>query len=308
MHSALQSTLDPHGPGAAYALELLWVMGIGATLVLLLVTVFTLYGIFARPERRRWLGRASVVVAGGVLLPIVTLGALLVYGFWPRERAGEEPLRIEVTGEQWWWRVSYAADGGRPGFETANEIRIPVARPVEIALKSGDVIHSFWVPSLSGKMDMIPGRVNQLRIRADREGVFRGQCAEYCGGAHQAMALLVVAESPARYDAWAVNQRAPAAEPQDSWARSGQALFVSGGCAACHRIAGTAAQGSNGPDLSHVGSRLSLAAGMLPNHRGTLAGWIAGNQQVKPGNRMPEFRHFQGPELRALAAYLEALK
>jgi cytochrome c oxidase subunit 2 len=308
MRSALQSALDPHGPDAAFALELLWIMGIGATLVLALVTGLMLYAAFARPERRCWLAHAMAVVAGGVVLPVASLGPLLAYGFWPSPQADAPPLRIEVTGEQWWWRVSYGAEGDLPGFETANEIRVPVGRPVEISLKSGDVIHSFWVPSLAGKVDMIPGRVNRLRIRADREGVLRGQCAEYCGGAHQGMALVVVAEPPERFDAWAANQRAPALEPQEPWLQGGKALFASGGCAACHRIAGTTAQGSNGPDLSHVGSRLSIGAGMLPNHRGTLAGWIAGNQQVKPGNHMPEFRAFAGPELRALAEYLESLK
>jgi cytochrome c oxidase subunit 2 len=197
------------------------------------------------------------------------------------------------VGEQWWWRVRYA------GFETANEIRVPVGRPVVLELKSADVIHSFWVPVLAGKLDMIPGRTNVLRVRADRAGEFRGQCAEYCGGPHAFMALYVVALEEKSFEKWAESQRQPSDKANP--------LFVSR-CGACHTVRGTAAAGTRGPDLTHIGSRLSIGAGLLPNNTGALAAWIASSQHLKPGNLMPSFEDFSGQELRELAAYLEGLK
>ena len=208
-------------------------------------------------------------------------------------------LRIEVTGEQWWWRVRYLDAQGAPDFETANEIRIPAGRPVLLELKSADVIHSFWVPSLAGKLDMVPGRTNRLRLLASRPGEYRGQCAEYCGGPHAFMALFVVAEEAAQFERWAEGQRKPAA--------AANALFTAH-CGSCHTVRGTQAAGALGPDLTHVGSRLSIGAGLLPNNAGALAGWIASSQHLKPGNLMPSFRHFSGEELRAMASYLQTLK
>jgi cytochrome c oxidase subunit 2 len=198
-----------------------------------------------------------------------------------------------VVGEQWWWRVRY------PDFETANEIRVPVGRPVELVLRSADVVHSFWVPVLAGKLDMIPGRANVLRVRADRAGEYRGQCAEYCGGPHAWMALHFVAQEPGQYAQWAAAQRRPAAQSSGLFAAH---------CAACHTVRGTSAAGTLGPDLTHVGSRLSIGAGLLPNNAGALGGWIASSQHLKPGNLMPSFGHFSGEEVRSLAGYLESLK
>jgi cytochrome c oxidase subunit II len=195
--------------------------------------------------------------------------------------------------------VHYLDAEGRRDFATANEIRVPVGRPVELQLKSADVLHSFWVPALAGKLDMIPGRTNVLRVRADRAGEFRGQCAEYCGGPHALMALFVVAEDPQRFEEWTQRQRRPAQAANPS--------FISH-CGACHTVRGTAAVGTRGPDLTHVGSRLTIGAGLLPNNAGALAGWIASSQHLKPGNLMPSFEAFSGKELRGLAAYLESLK
>jgi cytochrome c oxidase subunit II len=186
-----------------------------------------------------------------------------------------------------------------PGFETANEIRIPVGRPVELILRSADVLHSFWVPVLAGKLDMVPGKENRLRVRADRAGQFRGQCAEYCGGPHAQMALYVVALPESEFEAWADRQKAPS--------RDENRLFLAH-CAACHTVRGTPAAGVLGPDLTHVGSRLSIGAGILPNNAGTIGGWIASSQHIKPGNLMPSFEHFSGEELRALSRYVESLK
>jgi cytochrome c oxidase subunit 2 len=224
-------------------------------------------------------------------------------------RHAEDPaVTIEVVAEQWWWRVRYLDARGRRTFETANEIRIPVGRPVELRLATADVIHSFWVPSLAGKLDMIPGRVNTMWVEAEQAGTFRGQCAEYCGGAHALMAFHVVAEPEAVFAAWRARQERPAPAPAKPDAQRGRELFVTQGCGLCHHVAGTPAAGSFGPDLSHVGGRLYVVSGLLPNHRGSLAAWIASAQHLKPENRMPSYRNLPGDDLRALAAWLEGLE
>ncbi len=192
---------------------------------------------------------------------------------------------------------------------TANEIHIPVGRAVTLQVQSADVIHSLWIPSLHGKIDMIPGRVNSLRLSADRPGVMRGQCAEFCGAQHALMALFVVAETEAGFARWLERQRTPVREPADAFLALGWRAFGTAGCGACHAVRGTPWTGRAGPDLTAVGSRLSLAAGTLDNHLATLAGWIAGPQAIKPGNAMPAFSAvLDGRELRALAAWLESLK
>jgi cytochrome c oxidase subunit 2 len=310
-HAQIQSALDPHSVGAHAVAALTWTLTIGATSILLLVMGLTAYALLAPHRRRRWLAGAPAIVIGGIAFPVVTLSALLVYELLVADdllAAGADPVRIEVTGEQWWWRVRYLDRAGIAQFETANEIHVPVDQPVELILVSRDVIHSFWVPKLGGKVDMIPGRANRMRLTADRPGTFRGQCAEYCGGPHAMMAFYVVAKPAADFEAWVRRQREPARAPSDPWQQSGQALFMSSGCLACHTIRGTGAMSSNGPDLTHVGSRLSIAAGNFPTHQGTLAGWIADSQGLKPGNHMPSFPVFLGAELRALAGYLESLE
>ncbi len=290
----MQSVLNPQGPDAAIIAEISWVLFAGGALIFIAVMALAAYAVFG--SRKGFLQSERMVVAGGIVFPFVTLFALLVYSL---ARAAamhpEDPqaLRIEVVGEQWWWRVRYA------GFETANEIRVPVGRPVVLELKSADVIHSFWVPVLAGKLDMIPGRTNVLRVRAERAGEFRGQCAEYCGGPHAFMALYVVAVDEKSFQKWA--------ESQQQASDRAHPLFVSR-CGACHTVRGTAAAGTRGPDLTHIGSRLSIGAGLLPNNTGALAAWIASSQHLKPGNLMPSFEDFSGQELRELAAYLEGLK
>jgi cytochrome c oxidase subunit 2 len=248
-----------------------------------------------------------LVIGGGIVFPTVTLAALLVYSLWRATAlatAGDGPaLRIEVTGEQWWWRVHYLDAAGRIDFATANEIHIPAGRPVDLVLRSADVIHSFWIPALAGKLDVIPGRENRMRISAFTAGRFRGQCAEYCGGPHGWMAFFVVAHEPAAFEAWAGAQRAPAQAPL----LPGRALFESH-CAACHAVRGTAAAGTRAPDLTHYASRATLGAGRLPLNQGTTMAWIATNQHLKPGNLMPEFRHFTSAELQQVGEYLMALR
>jgi cytochrome c oxidase subunit 2 len=205
--------------------------------------------------------------------------------------------------------VRYPATTPDGDVVTANEIHLPVGREVVLAVTSPDVIHSLWIPNLHGKIDMIPGQVNTLRVLAERPGVMRGQCAEYCGAQHALMALYVVAEPPEHFEAWLSRQRQPVAPPEEPFLARGMQVFGTAGCGACHAVRGTEWNGRLGPDLSRVGSRLSLAAGVLGNHRGTLAGWIAAAQDIKPENRMPSFASaLDGPELRALAAWLESLK
>lgn len=216
-------------------------------------------------------------------------------------------LEIEVTGKQWYWQLRYLdADASRV-FSTANELHVPVGRNVQLLLASTDVIHSFWAPSLHGKRDLIPGRTNRLTIRAEREGRYRSQCAEFCGTAHAQMALWVVVESQAAFDAWCSGQRQPARAPESELAREGQRVFMRGTCASCHTISGTSAQASAGPDLTHLASRAELAAASFPNRRGQLAGWLANAPELKPGVHMPALRMAPG-ELHALLAYLEALR
>jgi cytochrome c oxidase subunit 2 len=283
----------------------------GAAAIFIVVMALTAFAGIAAADRARWLGGRAFIIGAGMVFPVVTLSVLLVYGLLLARGLGNPgvpALRIEIVGEQFWWRVHYLDASGAPQLVTANEIRIPTGLPIEFILRSRDVIHSFWVPSLAGKLDMIPGRANSYRFAAQRQGIYRGQCAEYCGAQHALMAFNVVAMQGSDFDAWYDRQRQPALEPTVPLRARGRTLFIENGCAACHTVRGTLAEGRIGPDLTHVGSRLSIAAGTLPNNQGTLAGWIASAQHLKPGNGMPSFGHLKGEELRALAAYLGGLE
>jgi cytochrome c oxidase subunit 2 len=222
--------------------------------------------------------------------------------------AAADRLQIRVVGRQWWWEVRYEQPGTAEQIVLANEIRLPSGRPVELLLSSGDVIHSFWVPALAGKVDMIPGRTTRLTLRSDATGKFRGLCAEYCGGQHALMALFVIVQTPEQFAEWLARQARPIAQPSNPFARLGYDAFFRGNCQECHTIRGTPASSTLGPDLTHVGGRQSLAAGVLDNHIGTMAGWIAGAQDVKPGNFMPSPAIYSGVELRALSAWLGSLE
>jgi cytochrome c oxidase subunit 2 len=308
----VQSALAPQGPEAGRVAVLFWVLTAGAAGIMIGVIVLTAVAMFGRVAWRRRLGTESIVIGGGIVFPVVTLSLLLVYGLLVM-RAGEsaaepgaEPFRIAVVGERWWWRVIYA--DGKDRFESANELRIPAGRPVEIALTTADVIHSFWVPRLAGKLDMIPGRTTVLRLSADAPGVSRGQCAEYCGGAHALMSFFVVAMVQQEFGTWLAREAAPADSPRDPREQQGQLLFMTSGCGACHAIRGTSAAGRIGPDLTHVGGRMSLAAGTLANDEAAFSRWITDNQHIKPENLMPPFRIFSEGELAALSAYLANLR
>ena len=302
--------LDPAGPFATPLSTLTW--GLLAMCVLVMVVVLTALAIalFAPRSWRARIGGERLIWIGGIGFPVVVLSALLVWGLSLTARLTETPrpgdLRVRVTGEMWWWRVAYLDAAGREIFQDANEIHVPVGRPVALELESTDVIHSFWVPRLAGKLDMIPGRRNVLRIQADQPGTYSGQCAEYCGGAHALMAFVVVAHAPQDYARWRDRAARPAGAV--SAPSPGATVFQTSGCGACHTVRGTAANGVAGPDLTHVGSRRTLGAGVLPNNAGTMAGWISDSQAIKPGNRMPAYRGLDGQDLRAVSAYLEGLK
>jgi cytochrome c oxidase subunit II len=302
--------LDPAGPYAWPVTILTWVLLATAASVLALVGVALWLALFGGDRARARVGGTRVIWLAGIALPVVVLSALLFYGLALTanlsDRIRGDELRVRITGEMWWWRVAYLDDRGEPLVHDANELHIPVGEPVVLELQSADVIHSFWVPRLSGKLDMVPGRKNLVRIQADEPGVFGGQCAEYCGGPHALMGFVVVAHPPEEFarlmGEWRTRETGgrPAGE--------GAELFQSAGCAACHRIAGTAANGLAGPDLTFVGSRRTLGAGILPNNRGTMMGWIGNSQAIKPNNRMPPYAVLSGRELQALATYLEAQK
>jgi cytochrome c oxidase subunit 2 len=330
----LQSVLHAAaGSGAALLEQLGVVLYVGAGLIFAAVMILTLHATFSAGRRASAL---TWVVGGGIVFPALTLSALLLYSlavgsavsaqqsgsalrllldcFGIDSTARIPPplpgaLRIHVIGKQWWWEVRYeGADGDTRTVVLANELRIPLDEPVELFLSTTDVIHSFWAPSLAGKVDMIPGRTNRLVIRTSEAGIYRGQCAEYCGGQHALMALYVVAEPPDRFRGWLQQQAQPVSAPEDAFLREGYDAFLRARCPECHTVRGTAATGESGPDLTHVGSRHSLAAGVLRNHVGTMAGWIAGAQDVKPGNAMPSMNVYTGRELRAVSAWLESLE
>lgn len=294
----MHSILSAHGTAAFEIAGLSWVLFAGGAAILLFVVAATAYALWHKPV---WIARERFVVACGIAFPVVALSALLVYVYRVGERLHAEPkpeLRIEIIGEQWWWRIRYLDAQGKPEFETANELRVPAGKPVELTLRSADVIHSFWLPSLAGKVDMIPGRSTRLMLTARSEGVYRGQCAEFCGGPHALMALHAVAQSEQDFARWREAQRRPAA--------ADHALF-NARCAACHAVRGTQAAGSRGPDLTHVASRLFIAAGTLANTPGNMALWLADSQHAKPGNLMPAMR-LNAAELASLSAYMATLQ
>jgi cytochrome c oxidase subunit 2 len=311
-----QSALTPGGPAASHVASLFWTL-VGV-LGFVYVTVLALLGVTMwrsrRPLRpstpaseRRVL---AAVVLGGAVLPGV-VGVVLT-GLTFKDLAAVLPgpsldeLVIEVIGYQWWWEIRYPGSDPNASVTTANELHIPAGQRVRLRLTSRDVIHSFWVPALQGKMDMIPGRTTETWLRAERPGIHRGQCAEYCGHQHTRMALWVVVDSPGDFAAWLAQERRPAVEPLEAEAQRGRAVFQTQACAGCHAIRG-ATVGVGGPDLTHVASRRTLAAGTLDNVPGNLAGWIADPQSLKPGNLMPRVP-LRAADLHALVAYLGTLR
>jgi cytochrome c oxidase subunit 2 len=307
----MQSSLAPAGREAERIAALFWWMSGGLGLVWLGMIVLALRYGRPHPEapsrtRDRWL-----IIGAGVIFPIIVLTGLLVYGLLMLPplvaRAPEGSLQIDVDGEEWWWRVRYFVPGHSP-IVLANEVRLPVGEPVQFRLRSDNVIHSFWIPALGGKMDMIPGRVTHLALTPTATGVFSGACAEYCGLSHAFMRFSVQVMEKAAFDRWLRDQASPARTPTSDAAERGRQLLLANGCGACHTVRGTRADGEIAPDLTHVGSRISLAAATLPNDAAALRRWLAESERVKPGVHMPRFDMLPAEDLRALAVYLEGLK
>jgi cytochrome c oxidase subunit II len=313
-----QSALDPQGPQARHLADLIW----SFTAVVTVVWVLTMLALVLALRRRRPADadplatnpvterRMTAVVTTAVALTAITVLVLTGVSYATQKRlfsAKAEGLTIRVTGHQWWWEVTYEDPEAYKSFTTANEIHIPVGEPVTVKLNSSDVIHSFWVPALFGKQDLITGRENEIQFTADREGVYRGQCAEFCGWQHAHMGMLVVAKPRGDFDRWREAQIKAAEPPSDPERQKGQAVFLASPCVMCHQVRGTKAGGRVAPDLTHIGSRQYLAAGTLPMSRGNLAAWIVDPQGIKPGVHMPLIK-LQPEEVDPLASYLEGLK
>lgn len=306
-----QSALLPGSLEATDVVRLSWILFGGGTLVFLVVAVIVFIAVGKRARLPSTRTLRILLLGGGVAFPATVCVALVAYAMVVSARMNShdtaDALRVEIVGEMWWWRVHYLDATGRRVATTANELHVPAGRPVAIALRSADVIHSLWLPGLSGMLDLIPGRTNTLRFTATTPGDLRGQCTEFCGAQHAKMGIDVRVHDEVDFDAWLAHQQGDARPPDTPSTRRGAALFEAS-CSSCHAIRGTTAAGTLGPDLTHIGSRRSLAASALPNNRGTLAAWIVGSQHLKPGNRMPSFESFPGDDLNALADYLASLR
>ncbi|HCQ54436.1 MAG TPA: cytochrome c oxidase subunit II [Brevundimonas diminuta] len=305
-----QSALAPAGSGAQSIATLFWWMAGGALAIWLVVMGIALYATQAHPEAHSIRSARWLIIGGGIVFPVVVLTGLLIYGLtlMPTLSSAEGVSRhVEVSGEQWWWRVRYRTEAGET-VELANEIRLPVGERVAFSLTSPDVIHSFWIPSLGGKVDMIPGRTNQLVLEPTETGTFRGACAEYCGASHALMNFPVVVMPREDFERWLVGQAGPAQMPTTAVQQAGQQAFLANGCGACHQVRGTEADGTVGPDLTHVGSRLSLAAGTLPADLAAFERWIGHSGAIKPDVKMPAFGMLSPDQLSAMAHYLKGLE
>lgn len=314
------SAFDPAGPQARSLWSLTHLLTWGCLAVYVVVMTILVVALIRRrdgppprerlPEQARH--RLNAWVIGGL-----GVSALVLFGFLAASlrtdrklnqlEGGPDVVTVRVTGKQWWWELNYEDNEPGKHFVTANELHVPVGRPVLLKLQTADVIHSLWIPSLQGKKDLVPGRENTLWLKVDRPGTYAGQCAEFCGLQHAHMSLLVVAESNEAFEAWCVRQRSAARPPDSESAKRGQGVFLGSTCVMCHTVRGTPASSRAGPDLTHFASRRTLAAASLPNERKTLAAWIRDPQQAKPGTRMPAHA-FTEEELQPLLDYLEGLK
>jgi cytochrome c oxidase subunit II len=314
--------LDATGVQSGHIVDLWHLVLTFCTVVFLAIVAAMLYAVWRRPRAGdatppdlSMVNRAEpgprLHVTQAVVISVVLLLVMVAASVFTDRALARMPLQnaveIEVTGHQWWWTVKYRNGDPSQEFETANEIHVPVGRPVIVKLKADDVIHSLWVPNLAGKKDLIPGRTALMQFRADRPGVYRGQCAEFCGYQHALMALFVIAQPQDQFDLWVAGQRLSAPPPPNAGAAHGKALFESTACAMCHTIQGTQAQGKHAPDLTHIAGRETLAAGALPNTPQSLASWIADPQRAKPGTNMPTIP-MSAQDLQSIVAYLETLK
>ena len=312
------SALDPKGPAASRIAGVWWLMLVISAAVVLFVGALLLFGLFRKSgtsERdpdteevappRRWEGR--LLLYGGVVGPLIILAALWVITLRDLDFLAKplrsDALTVDVIGRLWWWEVRYP----QQGIVTANEIHIPVGRPVRLRLTTNGVIHSFWVPQLAGKTDMVSGQTNTMWLQASKPGVYRGQCAEYCGRQHAHMIFFVIAEPPAAFDQWTIRETSDPSASTDRALARGQRVFETNACAGCHTIRGTSAKGRVGPDLTHFGSRRTIGAGTVPNTPGYRGAWIRDAQSIKPGSLMPPVQ-LSDADLAALIQYLGDLR
>ena len=316
--AGIPNALDTRGPVSSVIAFEWWVQFALGVIVYLVVVGILLYIVFRKGIRDRRTRDVEVlrdpgdqgkawILWGGVIIPVIILTGLLglsIYSHVSLAAPDEPPaLQVEVIGHRWWWEVRYPEEG----IVSANEIHIPVGRPVEIHLTSRDVIHSFWVPQLAGKLDLNPGETNSMWLQANEPGIYRGICAEFCGLQHANMQFLVVASNEAAFQEFLEREVQDAPEPQDEQIRFGQQVFLGSSCVYCHTVRGTNATGDLGPDLTHIASRLTIGAGILENNTGNLAGWIVDPHTFKPGNLMPP-TNMTGAELQALLSYLDTLR
>jgi len=324
MTEGIQNALNSAGPQADNIAGLWWLMFVVCSIVFVLVMIALLLAIKKRtrepqfdltpilepqPEQER---RRRNVVVTCVVITAIVLFVFLIASFsagrsMSAQTASKTGLTIDVTGFQWWWEIRYQDVDASNIFTTANEIHIPVGVPVTLNLRANDVIHSFWVPNLAGKKDLIPGKANTLWIQANKPGVYRGQCAEYCGLQHAHMAFWVVAESQEQFNAWRQNQTQTSVTPTTDSQKRGQQVFLSSTCVMCHTINGTPAASNVGPNLTHIASRNTIGAATLSNTRDHLYQWVKDSQSVKPGNRMPQ-HNLAEADFQALLDYLQSLK
>lgn len=312
---AQMPVLEPEGPAAAHIADHWWLLFWLGMAVYIAVVALLLYAVRRSARQRSGstgppIGDRLFFTVAGLAIPsvilLVTVVSTISTGRAVIIPPSEPAVTIDVIGHQFWWEVHYPEQGIR----TANEIYIPVGQPVELRLTSADVIHSFWVPRLGGKLDLNPGKTNVMWLQADEPGTYRGQCAEFCGIQHTHMALLVVAEPPKQFGAWARQHALPARKPDGSLAQRGQEVFSNAGCALCHRVAGAVEvdrTGTTGPDLTHFASRETIGAATVENSRDNLGQWILNPHEMKPGVRMPP-TPLAPEELDALIAYLESLR
>jgi cytochrome c oxidase subunit II len=315
--NVVQSVLAPSGTQAS-SIHGLWMLMLSVTTAVFVAVLIGVAMAVVRGTRNRTaerqatsdsaLGRAVGVAVG---LSVVILLMLLTASVWTGRAIASlrasSAVTIEITGHQWWWEIQYEEGTAARRVVTANEIHIPSGRPIALKVTSRDVIHSFWVPNLQGKRDLIPGYTTAIWLQADRRGTFRGQCAEFCGLQHAHMAIDVVAESDEDFESWLSAMRQPSRSPPGAVERDGQEVFMRSRCATCHTIRGTDAAGQVAPDLTHLATRRTLGAGTVPNTPEHLAGWIRDPQRVKPGNQMPP-TPLSHEDLQSLVAYLRTLR
>lgn len=306
------STLDPAGPAARRIEDVWWFLFALGLVVFVVVTGLILYALVrsrAMVPARRVLGMngQTFTVVAGAIIPLVILTVVAIQTFrtmaYFSEPPSEPTLTVDVIGWMWWWEIRYET----LGIVTANEIRIPAGEVVQFRTTSADVIHAVWPSELAGKIDATPGEENILWLQADEPGVYRGQCAEYCGLQHANMDFLVIAMPRDEFDAWVLARSEPPLPPSTASAQRGKEVFFDAQCYRCHAIAGTEADGRSGPDLTHLASRETLGAALIPNNRATRGGWIVAPQDYKPGNKMPPF-NLEPDDLEALLDYLETLE